>query len=375
MYILHLYKDYFPVMGGIENHIRVLAESQVSAGHSVTVLACNTGSRTCTDYMNGVKIIKSGRIATMLSMPLSLSQPISLSRMKPDIVHVHSPYPLGEISNWLLNRARATVMTYHSDIVRQKSWLYIYGPFLRRVLASVDRIITSSHQYIQSSPWLKPLHYKCAVIPLGVDTYRFTPPYNDAQAGLPKECIQTVLCKDSFKILFVGRLRYYKGLDTLLQSLTLLPEAQLTLVGEGPMRRTWEALSQKLGLTERVIFRGEVDDAALPDYYKQADLFVLPASVRAEAFGTVLLEAMASGLPCITTELDTGTSWVVEDGVTGIIVPPDDPEALTQAVRTLMQDPSLRSAMGRAGRKRAEQFFSDKKMTQKVEALYHELLE
>lgn len=358
--ILHLYKDYYPVLGGIENYIKILAEAQAAAGHQVTVLVCDPSYRTRMEVLNGVTVIKAGRLATAASMPLSLAQPLALTRAHSDIIHVHSPYPLGELTNWLLGHASATVITYHSDVVRQQGWLRLYGLFLGRVLRAADRIIATSPRYIKSSPWLRPVRERCTVIPLGIDTARFTPA-GQRHPGPPM-------------ILFVGRLRYYKGLDTLLQALTRVPEAHLTVVGEGPMRKAWETLSHELGLTRRVHFIGEVDDADLPGYYQRADLFVLPANARAEAFGMVLLEAMASGLPCITTELGTGTSWIVQDGATGLVVPPAEPLLLADAVTALLKDPDRRRAMGQAGRARVVQNFSVDQMIRNVEVLYQELL-
>jgi len=338
--ILHLYKDYHPVLGGIENHIKTLAEAQTAAGH------------------------QAGRLATAASMPLSLSQPVALARLRPDVAHVQSPYPLGEVANWLLGRARATVITHHSDVIRQQGWLRLYGPLLRRVLRAAGRIIATSPRYIETSPWLRLVREKCVVVPLGVDIARFTPPINQP-ANQPAS--QPTL-------LFTGRLRYYKGLSTLLQALPALPGVQLIVVGDGPMREEWEQLTDTLGLRDRVTFTGEVPDESLPRYYWTADLFVLPANARAEAFGTVLLEAMASGLPCITTEVGTGTSWVVQDGVTGLVVPPRDPQALTQAIRSLLDDFRRRVAMGQAARARVETEFTLEQMIARVQAVYDEVL-
>ncbi len=360
MYIVHLYKDYFPVVGGIENHIRVLAEAQAQAGHRVTVLACALGRRTGRETLNGVEVIKAGRMATVASMPLSLSQPAQLARLRPDLVHVHSPYPLGEVANWSLGRARATVITHHSDVVRQGGWLRLYAPLLRRVLTTAERIIATSPRYIETSPWLRPVRQRCVVVPLGVDAQRFHPP-EEPPGGPPT-------------LLFVGRLRYYKGIDTLLEALRAVPEARLMIVGEGPLRRSWEELASGLGLSERVRFWGDVDEATLPRLYRSAHVFVLPANARAEAFGTVLLEAMASGLPCITTEVGSGTSWVVQDGVTGRVVPPRDPEALAEAIRSLLADRERCQALGRAGRARVEAEFTLERMVAGVHQVYESVL-
>lgn len=360
MHILHLYKDYSPVLGGIENHIRMLAEAQVALGHEVTVLVCSRDRHTYEERLNGVRVIRAGRLATAASMPLSWRQPLILARLRVDVAHIHSPYPLGEVANWLWGRARATVITHHSDIVRQRTILRFYGPILRRVLRAADAIIATSPRYLESSPWLRPMQARCTVVPLGVDLSRFT------ILARPMHIPPTLL--------FVGKLRYYKGLDTLLRAMPQVPQARLVIVGDGPMRETWQRLAIQLGLEPRVQFVGEVSDAELLSYYANADLFVLPANARAEAFGTVLLEAMAAGLPVVSTELGTGTSWVNQDGVTGRVVPPNDPDALAAVLRELLAAPSQLAQMGKAARARVEAEFSLSVMVRRVEAVYQQAL-
>jgi len=360
MKILHIYKDYYPVLGGIENYIKVLAEAQLAAGHQVIVLVCDPGPRMKVEEIEGVRVIKAGRVTTAASMPLSLSQPVALRRLQPDVVHIHSPYPLGEAANLLLGRARATVITHHSDVVRQRGWLRIYAPLLRRVLRAADRIIATSPRYIETSPWLRPVREKCAVVPLGVDPLRFSPP-DSSFTGPPT-------------LLFVGKLRYYKGIDSLLQAMTELPSVHLDIVGSGPMRASWEQMARELQLADRVRFLGQVEDRDLPALYHKAHLFVLPANARAEAFGTVLLEAMASALPCITTDVGSGTSWVVQNGKTGLVVPPHDPQALAEATDLLADDPARRREMGQAGRRRVEDKFTVERMITGVQAVYEEAL-
>jgi glycosyltransferase involved in cell wall biosynthesis len=358
--ILYLYKDYYPVLGGIENHIRMLAEGFVQRGHRVTVLVCDPGRRTRTESLNGVQVIKAGRLGTAASMPLSPAQPWILAQQRPDIVHIHSPYPLGETANWLLGRARATVITHHSDIVRQRGWLRFYGPMLRRVLAAADRVIVDSPPYVSLSPWLQPVRDKCVVAPIGVDAVRFS------SAAARSDGPVTLL--------FVGRLRYYKGLHTLLHALAQVPEVRLNIVGDGPMRDDLQALASELDLNDRVVFATEVDDDDLPGWYRRSDVFVLPSNAKSEAYGIVLLEAMASGLPCITTELGTGTSWIVRHKETGLVAPPDDPGALAEAIRSLAADAELRQRMGAAGRRRIETEFTVEGMLDRVEGVYEERL-
>ena len=361
MKILHVYKDYYPVLGGIENHIKTLAEAQAASGHDVTALVCDPGHRTRTEIRAGVKIIRAGRITTAASMPLSLSQPLELVRLRPDIVHIQSPYPLGEMANWLLGTGMATVISYQSDIVRQKHWLRFYGPVLRCVLNSADRIVASSPQYIETSPWLGPIQDKCVVVPLGIDPGRFTPDYHTRTGPL--------------ELLFVGRLRYYKGVDTLIRALKDAPNTRLTIVGDGPMKEPWQKLCNSLELQDRVTFAGDVSDPDLPAIYRKADVFILPANARAEAFGQVLIEAMASGLPCITTELGTGTSWIVQHDVTGLVVPPRNPPPLAEAICRLRDDPAQRMTMSTLARARVEAEFTQTKMIERIESVYNSVLD
>lgn len=362
MHIVHVYKDYHPVVGGIENHIRWLAEAQAARGHRVTVLVCSPGFRSSRELLNGVEVVRAGRLATLASMPLSGRQPYELARLRPDVAHLHAPYPLGEVSQALLGRARAAVLTHHSDVIRQKRLMRLYGPFYARVLRRVQAVLVTSPPYLAHSPWLQPVRDRCRIVPLGLDVERFSLP------GSPKPQARPTT------LLFTGCLRYYKGLDTLLHALVQVPDVRLDIVGDGPMRGAWEALSAGLGTSERVRFTGAVPDAALLDYYRAADCFVLPSNSRAEAFGMVLLEAMAAGLPLITTELGTGTSWVNADGTTGLVVPPNDTAALAGAVRRLAADPGLRVRMGQAAALRVREHFTLERMVDGVEAVYKEAL-
>lgn len=364
--ILHLYKDYAPVIGGIENHVRALAEAQASAGYEVTVLVNSLDSRTHHEEINGVRVIKAGRLCTIASTPISLAMPLILNRLRPDLVHLHFPYPWGELSHLIFGRAPKMVITYHSDIVKQRGLLRWYRPLLWRTLRKADRIIATSPPYIESSPFLSKVREKCVVIPLGVDVARFQQADTARVRAIREQYAGPLL-------LFVGRLRYYKGLEYLIAAMRELP-GTLLIVGDGPMRETWQQLTANLGLGERVFFLTDVNDDDLPAYYHACDLFVLPASQRSEAFGTVLLEAMACGVPVISTELGTGTSWVNQDGETGLVVPPADSAALVGAIRRLLDDGGLRERMGRAARARVEAEFSFARMVAQIDALYHTLI-
>ena len=365
--ILHLYKDYYPVLGGMENHIKWLAEVQAAAGHQVAVLVTSLDRRTSVRWENGVRVIRAGRLASVASTPLSLVFPWLLRRERPDIAHLHFPYPLGEVSNYLLGRGRRTIITYHSDVVRQAGILRLYDPLLRRILRRADRLIATSPQYVQSSPYLKPLEDRVRVIPLGLDLARFQQPDPQQVAALKARFPGPLL-------LFVGRLRYYKGVQFLLDALPQTPTARLLIVGTGPMAAPWQAQTLGLRLADRVHFLGDISDAELPAYYAAADLFVLPACARSEAFGVVQLEALASGTPILSTEVGTGTPYVNQDGVTGRVVAASDSQALADALHELLANPARLQAMAAAARQRAASEFSLPVMVARIETLYQEML-
>ena len=173
MKILHLYKDYFPVEGGIENYIKWLAEAQTARWHAVTVLVTSRDGRTHVESINGVRVIFAARLATISSTPISAAMFNLLRREQPEIIHLQFPYPWGELANYYFGNASKTVLTYQSDIVRQKYLRVVYTPLMQRVLARADKIIATSPNYIRSSPVLAQWKEKCIAIPMGIDPAPF----------------------------------------------------------------------------------------------------------------------------------------------------------------------------------------------------------
>ena len=373
MKILHIYKDYFPVEGGIENHIKFLAETQASLGHDVSVLVTSRDKRTHVEQINGVRVLFASRLATLSSTPVSLSMFRLLGRERPDIAHLQFPYPWGEVANFISGRARKTVLTYQSDIVRQKYLKTVYTPLMNRVLARVDAIIATSPNYIASSPVLQRFKDKSIAVPMGINPA----PFLNVPTSIAKESRERLLRgapMDTPLLLFVGALRYYKGLGYLLQAMPSIPKVHLAIIGQGPMEREWKALTQTLGIGERVNFVGGVANPELAPYYAACDLFTFPSSERSEAFGLVQLEALASAKPVVTTELSTGTSFVTQHEVTGLVVPPRDPPALAEAITRLLADEPLRLKMGAAARQRVLAEFTLDKMIERVLAVYERVL-
>lgn len=369
MNILHLYKDYYPVLGGIENHVRLLAEAQAAAGHTVSVLVTSPDRRTHIERRNGVRVIYAARLATVASTPLSVALALRLRRERPDIAHLHFPYPVGDLAQRVCGRARRTVISYHSDIVRQKQLLQLYAPLLRGTLRRADAVIATSPRYVETSPFLGPVAGKVTVIPYGIDAARFAQADPAAVAAVRAEYGGGPL------LLFVGQLRYYKGVEYLIRALALVPGATALLVGgeSSTQRSALEALTGSLGLAERVLFLGQ-RDADLPGLYHAADVVVLPSIERSEAFGIVQLEAMAAGRPVVSCDVGTGVAWVNQHGVTGLVVPPRQPGALAAALNELLADPARRAALGAAGRRRVQAHFTQAHMLAAIEALYRRVL-
>jgi glycosyltransferase involved in cell wall biosynthesis len=393
MHILQIYKDYYPVLGGIENHVRDLSEELAARGHHVTVLTTSLDRDTLIERPQPrLTVIKAARALHLASTPISTEMLRQVRRLNADVVHLHFPYPPGDLAYLAMRERAPLVVTYHSDIVRQQTLLRAYRSLLESTLRRAARIIATSPNYVASSPWLRRHAAKCAVIPLGIDTTRFAHADPQKVAELRARYSESVInhplsgaiepehqpahngqpTTDNGLLLFVGRLRYYKGLHVLLNAMPDVP-AHLLIGGSGPERERLEAQAALLGIAARVHFLGDIADDDLVALFHAADVFVLPAHLRAEALGLSQIEALASGIPCVSTELGTGTSYTNQHGETGLVVPPGDPLALAQAINALLADPQLRQRMGAAGRRRAAALFTRERMVAENERVYREV--
>ncbi len=354
MRVLHVYKDYPPVIGGVEGHVRLLAEEQVRRGLEVTVLTTSPDWRTSVRHEHGVRVVRAGRLGEIASTPISLRLVRQLRRERADLVHVHMPYPVAELGELTVGGGRPCVVTYHSDVVRQRAWATLLGPLRRRFLRNVSCVLATSDSYLRNSLTLDQVGDKCRVVPLGVDINRFAGASNGDSTSIDI---------DGPIVLFVGRFRHYKGLAVLIDAMAQL-DAGLLLVGDGPERRRLERQIERSPARDRIRILDQVTDEALPGYYMLADVAVLPSTLRSEAFGLTLVEAMASGTPVVSTELSTGTSEVNEHGVTGLVIKPDDRAALAAALETLLGDAGLRQRMGRAAAQHARTSYGADRMVE-----------
>jgi rhamnosyl/mannosyltransferase len=228
-------------------------------------------------------------------------------------------------------------------------------------------MVTSPMQ-VQTSPSLGAVADRCRVVPLGIDPARFE---LDA-AGQERARAARRRFGDPL-VLFVGRLVYYKGLEYLVTAMRDV-NANLLIVGSGPLRGALERQVQRLGLTARVHFVDVASDADVVTYLHACDAFVLPSVHNSEAFGLVQVEAMACGKPVVNTALPTGVPFVSVDGMTGLTVPPRDAPALAAAIGRLLEDRALRERLGAGARARVDAEFTLRRMLDRVLDVYREAL-
>lgn len=368
MKILQIGKYYHPALGGIETVVRAVSEGLVSRGHSVTVLCYSSDVQEVSeDLLQGVKVLRVPMKGTLFSQPISFSYRNTLLQHAADydLLHFHIPNPLAEFSALSLPPRLPYVATFHAQIVRQKLLRPFYRPLVRRLLKGAKQIILPTRKHLTSSSFLEGFGPQCTVIPFGLNSAA-----SRASQPLPENLenfSQRLQNKHGKFILFVGRLVEYKGLTYLLDAMKVLhskvPDLKLVIVGEGPEEFHLKLKTSELGLESVVHFAGRVsNDEDLKAYYHACRFFVLPSISPAEAFGLVLLEAMAFGKALITTELDSGVSEVNLHDVTGLQVPPCDSTLLAGALIELASNPALCEKLGQGGKQRLATEFTHERM-------------
>ncbi len=368
MRVVHVFKDYYPpTLGGIEQHMQVLC-TQLARHMGVAVLVPSRSWQRVEEWLDGVRVVRVPELGRYASVPLCPTMPRELGRLRPDLVHLHFPNPIGDLSYLLAAGGVPLIISYHADVVRHRSLLPLYRPLIARTFAAASRIVAASPEYIASSESLSRYREKCTLIPYGV------PP--DAFTLVDGELTQVERCRASHGgpiVLFVGVLRHYKGVDVLLRALTHA-RAHAVIVGQGPMATEWRSLAGELGVADRATFLGEVSDAERRILLHACDVLVLPSIDRREAFGIVQLEAMACGKPVISSDLPTGVGFVNRDGQTGLLVPPGNSEALAAAINRLLTDAGLRMRLGQAARERVIREFSADRMVNQIIELYSQVV-
>ena len=368
MKVVHIFKDcYPPVTGGIEQHLHLLCR-RLAREIDVAVLAPSRSVRRLEEQPDVYRIIRVPEFGRYASVPLCPTAPFELRRLRPDIVHLHYPNPMGDLTLFLGAAKVPFVVTYHADIVKQKLFLPLYRPILKLLFKRAQRIIFSAPENM-SSFFLKSEHGgKCTVIPFGVEAEAFA--LRDGE----EDEVEAVRRESGGRIvLFVGAARYYKGLDVLLNSMTRV-DGRLIVAGRDTRNASLKRMAVELGIGDKVLFCGEVSAKRLRILLNAADVFVLPSIDRCETFGMAQLEAMACSKPVVSTDLPTGVQSVNRNGITGLVVPPGESHALADALNLLLSSPNLRAEFGGAARRRIEQEFDVDRMALKTLEIYREIL-
>ncbi|WP_311767242.1 glycosyltransferase family 4 protein [Burkholderia stagnalis] len=352
-------------MGGVEELIGQVCSGASQRGVTSEVLTVSTDT-TSVDF--GDHVHHRAKVDIQIaSSPFSVAAFRRFAELarRADIVHYHFPWPFMDVVHFTTRCRKPSVVTYHADITRQKVLLQAYKPLQRIFLRDVDRIVATSPNYLETSPVLRQYKDKVEVIPIGLDENRYPRPdaerieYWRRQVG-------------SKFFLFVGNLRYYKGLHILLDALDNT-SMKVVIVGAGPVENDLKAQAARLKLGDRVIFVGAVPDEDKVALLSMCHGLTFPSHLRAEAFGISLVEGAMFGKALISTDIGTGTSYVNIADKTGLVVPPNDPVTLRAAMTKLWNDPDLTGVLGKNARERFEQNLTAERMVDRYVDLYRRL--
>jgi len=370
MRVLQLSKFYPPVRGGIETVVWELTEGLNRTGVRTDVLCSHQRPVTrCDQLPRGYEVVRAGSLGTLLSTSMAPAMLVELPRLarRCEIIHVHMPDPMAALALWTVRPKARVVVHWHSDVIRQRRAMKLYAPLQRWLLERADAIVATSEPYAASSLTLQPFRHKVDVIPIGV---------SDRSSGAS---VQAAALRDRYqgrKIVFsLGRMTYYKGFDVLIDAAARLPDDCVVLIGgDGTLLKQHRKEVQARGLGSKVHLLGHIGDDDLPAYFEACDVFCMTSTVRAEAYGVAVVEAMAMGKPIIATAIEgSGVPWVNVDGATGFNIPVRQAEPLAQALARLLGDAGLRQRLGEASRQRYLGEFHAELMTRRTVALYDRL--
>jgi len=369
-----LVSPYFhPHIGGVESHVLALARELHAIGHDAKVFTTKYEKLKADDSIDGIPIRRVHPRAMLYDTPVTPALIDELNAEKWDIVHAHSPPPMS--SYYAAKACSRTgtpfIHTHHCDpeipslAGRAVSWVY-YNTYMKYTLKHAARIIVYTESYAATSYAL--WKYRTAQIPTGLDLERFNPKVDGSAIRKMHKLGKKKV------VLFVGRITEHKGIQTIIEaSAHTDPSIVYLLVGPGQMRRSWLRRMNGLKVADRIIQVGKVSEQELPAYYAACDILVLPSVSRLEAFGLVLVEAMASGKPVVASDMP-GVRDVIEDGKTGLLCKPFSDTDLASKINAALSDACLGGDMGRNGRKLVEQRYSWAVIGKKIESLYEEVI-
>jgi glycosyltransferase involved in cell wall biosynthesis len=347
-------------IGGSERHLLTLLPALAERGADVSFAGLDVPGKGAEPFY--AELAAAGVPYERLACPRDLDPRLAhrlrtvLRGRLPDVVHTHLVH--ADIYGALARPGRLVSTRHNPDPFRTGPFQFVERAFTRRT----DRVVAISEavrDFCVRRVGLPP--GKVVVIRYGLDG--LPPPWGE-NPPLPLEGRRVLLC--------VARLSPQKGVDTAIRALPRIrrdhADAVLLVLGEGPERQRLETLAGELGVSGSVLMPGRVGDVAA--LYRRADVVVHPA--RWEGFGLALLEAMLAGKPVVATRAGSAPEVVGEES--GTLVPPDDAQALGEAVSSLLSDPARAAALGAAALARAEAEFSVARMAERTGALYADLL-
>ena len=369
--ILHLGKFYPPAAGGIETHVRTLAQAQAALGMDVRVFCMNhEGGPTVVDADGPIEVTRFARAASVAKLDLCRDLVGALRKVNADILHLQVPNPSMIVALLQARPGQPMVVTYQSDVIKQRLRATLFRPLERLAYRRAAAILPTSPTYVPGSRFLRRYGKRIEVVPMGIDLQPYREPSEGDRAEA--EAIRRRYAGPLW--LGCGRLIYYKGFLNAIRALRQVP-GTLLIVGDGPDRAELEAEADRLRVRDRVAFLGSMPYQKVVPYYLAAEAFWFPSNARSEAFGIVQVEAMASGCPVINTSIpDSGVAWVSPHDVSGLTVPMDDPDALAAAANRLIREPGLRDRLAAAARRRAVEEFDHRVMAQRSLEVYRRVL-
>lgn len=364
IHVLEVNKAYFPHTGGIETLVKQYSEELDRNDFEVCTLVCRDGrGKTYSEILNGVKLTRAGSLGTYFSCPLSMSFLRLFRKMSAnaDVIHIHVPFPLADMALLLSGYKGKVIVSWHSDIIKQKRLLILYRPLLKYLLNRADCILVATEGHINGSEWLPEYRHKCKILPYGIT------PENYLNIRKTSFLARKSANPDSIRVFFTGRLVYYKGVDVLINAFRHIDcNCELFIAGTGILENQLKEKVRRYGIENRVHFLGFLPENQLKQAYADCDIFVLPSVERSEAFGIVQLEAMVYGKPVINTNLPSGVPYVSIHGKTGLTVQPKNSRQLAKAIQILCENKSLREKSGQTAQKRVLTEFYEKYIIKKL---------
>lgn len=364
--ILQINKMYDPDIGGVETVVKEYSE-YLKEFDDVVVLCVNKefSLKTRIEMINGIKVYRCASLGTYMSMPVSIVfffYLYSLSR-KADFIHFHEPFPLGTIGSLLIPASKKIFVTWHSDIIKQKSIKSFFEFFQKKLCKKATNIISTSDRLIEFSNVLKQFKNKVVTIPLSLNKKEYLDKNLNGIniENLPKDYV-----------LFLGRFSYYKGIFILLDAIEKLNgDIPFVIVGNGELS---EEIKEKVSHSKKNILLIDrfVTDNEKKYLLKNSKFMVFPSIYPSEAFGILQLESMIYGKPVINTNLPTGVPWVSLNNESGLTVEPFKVDQLAKAIEALYENVELYNKMSQGAYSRLQKYFISSKTNKKLHNLYFE---